>query len=339
MSDKMFKLADKSNGILGELHKQYEDELFKQEKDNYIGMTREDFDQGAYTYNMRAYAKGNVESRKGKKALSKLQGLYLVLGAIKEQKGVVTADMISKDTYKMCKTKFGLSSKDVERLVADTQKGSVPRVELKKNKDKVENIGLQSNKGTHVRQSPAEQMAQYEKAMEVFRQERARLTALEDPAEQENLNKMSDEMFVRTYNVSRKNAISLPSKPKTDYATLTVHENLYKKVKISVSLTKDTHAGKIAATSSLKEKNENRKAGIVALRNYLVHKRQKDCIPANHLIAIEDWHKEAFMQQFGLSAKELDQIAVELQTGKFSDGMLQAMIKRQNEEKKNAGKK
>ena len=101
----------------------------------------------------------------------------------------------------------------------------------------------------------------------------------------------------------------------------------------SVSLTKDTHAGKIATASSLKQKNENRKAGIIALRNYLVRKRQKDYIPANRLIAVEGWHKEALMQQFGLSAKELDQIAVELQTGKFSDEMLQGMIRRQNAEK------
>ena len=339
MSDKMFKLADKSNGLLGELHKQYEDELFKQEKENHIGMTREIFDQGAYTYTMNAYTQGKVTSRKGKKALNKMQGAYLLLGAIKEHKGVVSADMISKDTYKMCKTKFGLSSKEVERLVADVQEGSVPRVELKKNKDKVENIGLQSHKGTHVRQSPAEQMAQYEKAMEVFRQGRARLTALEDPETQEILNKMSDEMFVRTYNVTYKKAIFLPSKPKTDYATLTVHENLYKKVKISVPMTKSTKAGKIAATSSLKEKNENRKAGIVALRNFLVRRRQWDHVPANHLIAIEGWDKEFFVQQFGLTEKELDQLSMELQTGKFSDGMLQAMIKRQNEEKKNAGKK
>lgn len=333
MSDKIFKLADKSNGILGELHKQYEDELFKQEKDNYIGMTREDFDQGAYTYNMRAYAKGHVKSRKGKKALSKLQGLYLVLGAIKEYKGVVTADMISKDTYKMCKTKFGLSSKEVERLVADTQEGSVPRFELKKEKVDEENVGLQTHKGTQVFQSPAAEMARYESAMLVFREERARLTAEESPEVQAKLNEMSDEVFAREYNAYHKNKIILPTMPKTDRATLKVQEALYKKVKISVSLTKDTHAGKIATASSLKQKNENRKAGIIALRNYLVRKRQKDYIPANRLIAVEGWHKEALMQQFGLSAKELDQIAVELQTGKFSDEMLQGMIRRQNAEK------
>ncbi len=60
---------------------------------------------------------------------AKLQAFYTVLDAMKSQQTVVTADMISKDTYKMCKKNYGISEKELKRLVSDAQDGLVPELE------------------------------------------------------------------------------------------------------------------------------------------------------------------------------------------------------------------
>ena len=74
-------------------------------------------------------SKTTAEKQNKKAAFDKLTMQYAILDEIKHAGNVVTAEQISKDTYKMCKEKYGLSEKDVKKLVGDAQQGKIPEFE------------------------------------------------------------------------------------------------------------------------------------------------------------------------------------------------------------------
>jgi len=78
------------------------------------------------TGNAEAYRHASMEHYQTE---MKLQALYTVLDSIQGHGSVVTADMISKDTYKICKEKYGISEKELKSLVKDAQEGKVPELE------------------------------------------------------------------------------------------------------------------------------------------------------------------------------------------------------------------
>jgi len=84
------------------------------------------------TGNAEAYRQASMERHQTE---MKLQALYTVLDSIQGHGSVVTADMISKDTYKICKEQYGISEKELKSLVKDAQEGKVPELEYNKQED------------------------------------------------------------------------------------------------------------------------------------------------------------------------------------------------------------
>ena len=101
-------------GIMGEMHREMEKAGIKCEKKD---------KSGNQPGEIREY---NHEKQYDKIMYRKLSALYSVLNQIKKKGTVVTADMITEDTYKTVKEKYGISTKDLKRLVNDAQQGRVP---------------------------------------------------------------------------------------------------------------------------------------------------------------------------------------------------------------------
>ena len=121
-------------GLIGELHEKLEKEEQFSLKQNA---------QGRVSYGDK---KAAFKTDKGKKLATKLQGLYAVMDQIKAQDTFVTADMIPKEMRKECDKKYGISSKDLERLVGDMQQGNTPDF-LVRNEDAQSDFTIQSEQG------------------------------------------------------------------------------------------------------------------------------------------------------------------------------------------------
>ena len=134
-SKELWKNEEKQNyGLIGELHQDLE-------KEEQLSLNQNQMGRVSYGDKKTAF-----KTDKGKKLATKLQGLYAVMDQIKAQDTFVTADMIPKEMQKECKKKYGISSKDLERLVGDMQQGNTPDF-LVRNEDAQSDFTIQSEQG------------------------------------------------------------------------------------------------------------------------------------------------------------------------------------------------
>ena len=118
------------------------------------------------------YKESNLSTKKGKKAFRKLTGLYKVLGEMKSMNTFVSADMINKETREELKRNYGISSKDLEKLVSDYQQGNTPEFNIENGEDAQININphavpMEDN------QADALQMQQEQVTINMSQQEQA----------------------------------------------------------------------------------------------------------------------------------------------------------------------
>jgi len=106
-------------GLIGKTQMQYETQMQTLEQQHLI-QSQQDWMEKS-------------DAVKAYKTEMKLQALYTVLDSIQNSGTVVTADMISKDTYKICKERYGISEKELKSLVKDAQEGKVPELEYRRN--------------------------------------------------------------------------------------------------------------------------------------------------------------------------------------------------------------
>ena len=109
----------KNHGLIGEVQQKFE----KQINGN-----------SAFTMNDNLqieYEGTQATTQKAKETLKKLSGLYAVLNEIQGLNSVATADMLTEDIYIKCKKDYGISKKELQRLISDAQNGLVPQLQYK----------------------------------------------------------------------------------------------------------------------------------------------------------------------------------------------------------------
>jgi len=122
----------KNHGLIGEVQQKFEDQI---ERNDMFAM--DDDQQIDYAWNQ-------ATTKKAKATLKKLSGLYAVLNEIQGLNSVATADMLTEDIYKKCKKNYGISKKELQRLINDAQNGLVPQLQYESKRD-----GLKLGQGEH----------------------------------------------------------------------------------------------------------------------------------------------------------------------------------------------
>lgn len=79
------------------------------------------------------------ESKQAQQQFQKLTAQYALLNAIKKSGRVVTAEQITPEVYAQCKNVYGMSTKDVKKVVSDAQQGKMPEFSYEVRKENKQN--------------------------------------------------------------------------------------------------------------------------------------------------------------------------------------------------------
>ncbi|MBE6961226.1 MAG: hypothetical protein E7445_02085 [Ruminococcaceae bacterium] len=116
-------------GILGETHRDFEQSWLAETQK--IDKSKGNSSAAPFNANTFAFRSTKYAYDYDRSKYRKLSGLYGVLSSIQSANTVVTADMISPATYQTCKKSYGISKKELKRLVSDAQQGRVPDFAVK----------------------------------------------------------------------------------------------------------------------------------------------------------------------------------------------------------------
>lgn len=83
-------------------------------------LRREDMKSG---FDIAAFEQGQERTKKGKRISNKIKGLRVLANKVKSRGTVVSTDMLSENMINAYEKKYGLSKKDMKRMVNEMQNG------------------------------------------------------------------------------------------------------------------------------------------------------------------------------------------------------------------------
>ena len=334
------KTVGEEYGILGETHQEFENAWIKESKsDMKYGGTLNSFQADQYQFNEKEYYHDY-----DRKLYRKLSGLYSVLGSIQKAGTVVTADMLTEDTYRVCKNSYGISKKELQRLVSDAQQGRVPDFTIKNTTAITRDAGkvnvaqdfriTRDGKRTNTSTVPLSEDQQNVRILRDLEAEAIRkdadLTPMEIEQTLQEYDQMSDVAFMsaiqRRYGKNRppewdaiiaeRRSQAQPLETvKRHHVTVSMFNGL-----ANVSSVRTLQQG-VIAKKVMSGQNAQQKAGAQALARLLAEKRASADRKLNSWQAVKLSEAEVkdFHKKYGISKKDLEKLSLEIQSGQTKD--------------------
>ena len=336
------KTVGEEYGILGETHQEFENAWIKESKsDMKHGETLNSFRADQYQFNEKEYYHDY-----DRKLYRKLSGLYSVLGSIQKAGTVVTADMLTEDTYRVCKNSYGISKKELQRLVSDAQQGRVPDFTIQNTNAITRDAGkvnvaqdFRISRDGQRTDEPAMPLTEDQQNVRILRKLEAEavskdtdLTSVEIERTLREYDQMSDVAFMSAirhrYGKNRppewdaiiaKHRSQAQLQPqetvKRHHVTVSMFNGL-----ANVSSVRNLQQGAIAK-KVMSGQDAQQKAGAQALARLLAEKRAAAGRKLNSWQAVKLSEAEVkdFHKKYGISKKDLEKLSLEIQSGQTKD--------------------
>ncbi len=143
-----------------------------------------------------------VNTQKGQKIYNKMEGLARLSVDVKQQGTVVSADMLTKEAKQEFKTNYGLSRKELERMLGDMQEGRVGVSEGLAVKERSYELFASRKRSSFVQEETQEHREAFEELGELLREKR-KAEKLESYQMAELTERERQEFRIR-YNLSEK---------------------------------------------------------------------------------------------------------------------------------------
>lgn len=336
------KTVGEEYGILGETHQEFENAWIKESKsDMKHGETLNSFRADQYQFHeTKSYHDYDSQLYR------KLSGLYSVLGSIKKAGTVVTADMLTEDTYRACKNSYGISKKELQRLVSDAQQGRVPDFTIQNTNAITRDAGkvnvaqeFRISRDGQRTDTPTVPLSEDQQNVRILRdleaeaiRKDADLTPMEIEQALQEYDQMSDVAFLSAIRqrygknrppewdaiIAERRSQAQP-KPQETVKRHHVAVSMFSGL-ANVSSVRTLQQGAIAK-KVMSGQNAQQKAGAQALARLLAEKRASADRKLNSWQAVKLSEAEVkdFHKKYGISKKDLEKLSLEIQSGQTKD--------------------
>ena len=296
-SKELWKSTKKQDyGLIGELHRDLE-------KEEQFSLSRGKLGQVSY---------GQAKTKKGKQIFRKLSGLYSVMNQIKSSDAFVTSEMLTNEMREEYTEKYGISSKELDRLVGDIQQGRTPDFTLKE-------MEKEEDGSFSILQENAR------KQEDAF----LRKTAQEYRDKDSTLKDWSDEKLVS----SIKRDIGLIHNDWNLEDPEHIHGNrVVVKVKSKQIRSEVDISQRSTAFLDKIQKDKKKKLGMERLKQDLAAKRQG--LAPHQSVALNAAEIAEYKKQYGLSKKDLEKLSQNVQADLTNNALVAKKAQEKEQEER-----